>query len=321
MRTALAQVDSSPLRRLRGRIGERLGIASRERLARLEAELAAETEVRSGELGRAWELLDGHEVRVGRLERQVRIATVMAWIADATLTAEPLISIVLPTRDRAEVLGRAIDSVRDQSYSNWELLICEDGPSEPTADLLAGYEDPRIVHLPAPHAGASVARNRGLDAARGELVAYLDDDNRMHRGWLKSIAWAFEQRPEVEVLYGAIVIDDTSRHHHGDPGEMPSAWHERFDREALARTNLADTSAIAHRAGLPEARWRDSLKTLSDWELMRRLSEGREPLALPAIACYYHSDTDARLSTLAAQIERDRATVLGRRRAPEGRED
>jgi len=301
----LRTATTKGLRRARGLIG------LERRHAQLENAYGAD-------IKRVWELLDGHEDRIARIELQVRLATVMAWIDQATLAREPLVSVVIPTRDRAAILPRAIESVLAQSYSNWETLVCEDGDSEEVALVVDSFDDPRVRHLPAAPAGVGTARNRGIDAAAGELIAYLDDDNRMHRNWLKSIAWAFEQRPEAEVLYGAIVIDDTARHH-GEPGaEMPSAWLERYIPEAIVESNIADTSAIAHRAGLRDARWDESLRTTADWELFLRLTADREPLTLPAIACFYYSDAADRLTNLGEQNRRDHSRVAERARTARG---
>ena len=96
--------------------------------------------------------------------------------------------------------------IRPRTVSRW---VESDGHG--TAELLAGLDDPRIRTFTGPGRGVCSARNVALDAAAGDLVAYIDDDNRMHPEWLRSVVWAFEQHPETEVLYGAFVIDDLRR--------------------------------------------------------------------------------------------------------------
>ena len=242
----------------------------------------------------------------------------MAWIEHATLTREPLISVVMPTRDRAHVLARSIASVIAQRYAHWELIVCSDeSDASRTAEAIAAFDDARVLHLLGEGGSSGATRNRGLKRASGELVAYLDDDNAMHPNWLKSVAWAFEQRPETEVLYGAIVIDDTARHHAESGYEMPSAWLEPYDPDAARESNVADTSAIAHRAGRSQAHWDENLMTTEDWDFLLRTTADREPLTLPALACFYYSDTEGgRLSELREQNARDRAAI--RRRPPGG---
>jgi hypothetical protein len=303
-----SRLKSAARRRARGQLGL---TAIDRRLADFEAAL-------DRDLGHAWKLLDGHEDRLARIERLVRVATVMSWVQQATLRTEPLISVVMPTHNRAGLLPRAIDSILAQEYGNWELLVCDDGSVDGTAAVMEAVDDRRVRYLPAPAAGAGAARNRGLEAASGELIAYLDDDNRMHRLWLKCVAWAFEQRPDINVLYGGIVIDDTGRLHREPAHEMPSAWLESYDREAVVTHNVADASAIAHRAGLPEARYDEALTTTGDWDLLLRLTTHEDPLTLPAIACFYFTDAAERSSDQVEKNRSDRVAITERGRRMRG---
>jgi glycosyltransferase involved in cell wall biosynthesis len=238
---------------------------------------------------------EGNDQRVGRLESLAAIGAVMDWIEQATLATEPLVSVIMPTYNRATILPPAIATLLAQTYPNWELVVVDDGSEDDTAEVLEAVTDPRVRSLRVEHAGVGAARNAGLAAAEGSLVAYLDDDNAMHPGWLKSVVWAFEQRPEIEVIYGAIVIDDFNRGLDGEPA-LPIAALTPFDRERISEQNPADTSTIAHRAGLPEARFDEALVTMADWDLLGRLCAERDPLGLPAIACFYSTARADRLT-------------------------
>src|SRR5215472_5885931 len=88
----------------------------------------------------------------------------------------PLISIVMPTYNRADTIQRAIASIRAQSWSEWELIVVDDGSTDDTASRLAGV-DPRIRLLRQENQGVTAARNTGLVAVKGELVAFLDSDD------------------------------------------------------------------------------------------------------------------------------------------------
>lgn len=246
---------------------------------------------------------DGTRTRLGGLEaaldehgRQLQVRTVMDWIARATLQTSPLVSIVLPTRDRGDFLGRAIASVTAQTYPHWELLVVDDGSVDDTAARLAAFDHPRVRSFRAGGGGVCAARNVALGQVRGELVAYLDDDNLMHPDWLKAVVWGFEQRPDADVLYGAFVVDDSARILRMERGDLPRLYFHRYDHHAVAESNIADIGCIAHRAGLPEARFDESLREMGDWDLFLRLTRARPPLALPAIACFYTTDAPNRLS-------------------------
>jgi hypothetical protein len=263
--------------------------SAKQELERLRAELRL---LGTQAADRDLELVD----RLRRLELQAQIPVVMEWARRAPLAREPRVSVILPTRDRCDVLPRAIASVLGQSYSHWELVIVNDGSEDDTARVLEAIDDERIRVFEADGVGASAARNVGLAAARGELIAYLDDDNLMHEGWLRTIVWAFEQRPDADVAYGAFVLDDPDRIDGRGSGRLPELAFNPFDRNTLATTNPADISAVAHRAGLPGAHFDEGLEQYGDWELLARLAGGRDPFAIPAIACFYATDARDRLS-------------------------
>jgi len=236
------------------------------------------------------------EQRLADHERQLQVRTVMDWIEHATLRSGPLVSVILPTRDRCALLKRALASIDWQSYANWELLIVDDGSADETPAFLAGLSDPRIRRFRAEGVGVSAARNVALAEVRGELVAYLDDDNVMLPNWLKSVVWGFEQRPAATVLYGGIVVDDIARINRKGHGQLPRLFYWPYEHRAVAINNIADISSIAHRAGLPEAKFDPRLLEMGDWDLFLRLTRDAPPLSLPAVACMYTTDAPNRLS-------------------------
>jgi Glycosyl transferase family 2 len=233
------------------------------------------------------------------------------FIRHACLVSEPLVSVVLPTYERPDRLRRAVQSVIAQRYTRWELLVVDDGGEPDSRRVVEETEDPRVRWMRIEHGGVCAARNAALAEASGELIAYLDDDNVMDVDWLYSVVWGFEQRPEVNVLYGAIVIDDVLRIKGSASGDLPRIYLNPWDRAALRVGNLADIGAIAHRAGLSEAHFDETLQTMGDWDLLVSLTAHRDPLVLPAVACYYTTDTPVRLTGGPSQAE-DEAKVKAR---------
>jgi glycosyltransferase involved in cell wall biosynthesis len=193
------------------------------------------------------------------------------------------------------MLRTAIDSVLAQRYPNWELVVVDDG-SDAGKSVVADVDDDRITYLSIPHGGPCAARNAALDALRGEIVAYLDDDNVLDPGWLHAVVWGFGARPEHDVLYGARLNDDFDRVHGLPTGGLPWLQFERWDRERLERGNLADIGVIAHRAGIPGARFDEAFWECGDWDFFLSITEHHTPLELPAIAFSYRSDSTDRLT-------------------------
>ena len=88
----------------------------------------------------------------------------------------PLVSVVIPTFNRSALVVRAVQNVIDQTYANTEIIVVDDGSTDDTARRLEHYQD-RITVIRQKNAGPSAARNRGIEIARGEIVAFQDSDD------------------------------------------------------------------------------------------------------------------------------------------------
>lgn len=88
------------------------------------------------------------------------------------------VSVIIPTYQRAHDLVRAVRSALAQTCDLLEVLVCDDGSTDDSAERIRAIGDPRVVWLPGPHAGRpAIPRNRGMAAARGEWIAFLDSDD------------------------------------------------------------------------------------------------------------------------------------------------
>ncbi|RQG99360.1 glycosyltransferase family 2 protein [Natrarchaeobius oligotrophus] len=145
----------------------------------------------------------------------------------------PRVSVVIPTHDRAETLPRAIDSALEQTIDDLEVVVVDDGSTDDTPSVLSAYEDPRvrpIVH--ATNRGANVARNTGIDHARGEYVAFLDSDDEWLPEKLERQLEVLERRSDEWI--GAYC--DATLELSGPSGRLRSAV-----AAALARTDEEPT--------------------------------------------------------------------------------
>jgi glycosyltransferase involved in cell wall biosynthesis len=139
------------------------------------------------------------------------------------------VSVVVPFRNADSYLPEAIASVQTQTWTDWEMLLVDDGSTDRSADIVseAAAVDPRLRALRrAPDAGgnAAAARNLGIREARGDFVAFLDADDVFEPDALESRLHGFESHPEVMVVYGP------TRWWH--PGAEHRDWVEEVRREA-----------------------------------------------------------------------------------------
>lgn len=96
----------------------------------------------------------------------------------ASPSTSPLVSVVIPTYNRAHLLGRALQSVLLQTYLDYEIVVVDDGSTDHTLEVVKTFQDDRVRYLRFErHCGPSRARNVGIQAARGEWIAFLDSDD------------------------------------------------------------------------------------------------------------------------------------------------
>jgi predicted AlkP superfamily phosphohydrolase/phosphomutase len=247
------------------------------------------------------------EGRVAALERGAEVGAMSAWLRNADVPEDLLVSVVMATRDRCDLLAGAIASVKAQSYARWELLVVDDASTDRTAELLAREEDPRVRSIRATGDGECAARNLGLDAAHGDVIVYLDDDNRFDPDWLKAVALTFTTLPDTEVAYGARVCDDFGRVHDEPSNGRPWMQFAAWDPVALEDFNIADTNVLAHRPS--SERFDEELSFYGDWDLLLRLTRNRAkpPTEIPAIAAYYRTDVEGRMTATVPREEIERA--------------
>lgn len=114
-----------------------------------------------------------------------------------------LVSVVVPTYNRAYCVGRAIDSVRKQTHKNWELIVVDDGSTDDTAAFVSKQygSDPRIRYIHQTNAGVSAARNTGINAARGNFVAFLDSDDVWKPWKLELQLECFRAFPDIGMVW------------------------------------------------------------------------------------------------------------------------
>lgn len=204
------------------------------------------------------------------------VAADQAGVAGCVASQGPLVSIIMPTRDRLELLGRALDSVIAQRYRNWELLVINDG-GDSVRSLIKGRDaDDRIRFIELDRSrGQATARNLALRLARGEIICYLDDDDLYLADHLQTIVDELAAGERYFVYTDAVVVSETldgtqSR----ETGRSNPYAHTGYSRERLLIGNYIPINTWAHRRECLDAvsGFDETLNCYEDWEFLLRLS-------------------------------------------------
>lgn len=131
---------------------------------------------------------------------------------------ESVVSIIIPTYNRAKLVSRALDSVLDQSCPNWECWVIDDFSNDDTKTVVSVYcsKDHRIHYSLNQHAkGAQGARNSGIEKCAGDWVLLLDSDNTITPDYVKKVLAFVQDNPSVDVVVNFIRILDSDKHDKG----------------------------------------------------------------------------------------------------------
>jgi len=183
---------------------------------------------------------------------------------------KPFVSVIIPTYNRAWVLKEAIDSVLAQDFKDFELIVVDDGSTDSTPQILDAYHQDLMV-IRQPNLGVSAARNRGIAAAGGELIAFLDSDDLWLPRKLSSQVNFFNSNPEAVInqteeiwIRNGVRVNPKTRHH------KPSGM---IFEQSLALC-LVSPSAVMMKRSLLDAvgLFDEDLPACEDYDLWLRIS-------------------------------------------------
>jgi len=187
-----------------------------------------------------------------------------------------MISVIIPTFNRREMLKRAVDSVLEQTFEDWELIVVDDGSTDGSGEMLGQLPDGRIRCVRQPHQGVSAARNHGIRLARHPWICFLDSDDY----WLPS-----KLQRQMETLgehpsYRAVFTDEIwiRRGRRVNPRKTHRKYGGWIYRHCLPRCIISPSSILIHRDLIDrEAPFDEAFPACEDYDLWLRLT-ARHPV-------------------------------------------
>jgi glycosyltransferase involved in cell wall biosynthesis len=203
----------------------------------------------------------------------------------------PSVSIIIPTYNRADLLPRAIDSVLCQSYQDIEIIVVDDASSDSTCNVIQKYIDKKLIYIRrSVKGGGGVSRNTGIQRAKGNYIAFLDDDDEWMPDKLLEQIQHLKGNPRCGMVYtGYFIVDSRTS------SMAPNKKYEYVSYEALLKENcVGPTSTYLIRKSCFDnvGLFDESLPSCQDWDLLIRLAK-RYPISVidkPLVKYYTHND-------------------------------
>lgn len=197
-----------------------------------------------------------------------------------------LVSVIVPTYNRPELLARALESIAAQTYPNVEAVVVNDG-GENVRDIVAGFDFVRNRwHFV--NAGLPSARNTGLEEAQGDLIAYLDDDDWFYPQHVATLVQALSEGHRAAYTDADVV----------HPGAAPRLYMSNdYSRADLRRNNLFPVCCVMHERKLIDqvGGFDPALPSHEDWDLWIRMS---------AVTYFHH------VAEVTCAVDRTRETMM-----------
>jgi glycosyltransferase involved in cell wall biosynthesis len=211
------------------------------------------------------------------------------------------ISVIIPAYNCAKTIKQTIESVLIQNFTDFELIVINDGSTDSSLDIVSKIKDSRIKIFSYPNAGGNVSRNRGISHAVGEFISFLDADDIWIPDKLATQLQALEENPTTKVTYSwTDYIDENGKFvHSGTHISLNGNVYEQL----LVKNFLENGSnpLICKDALLAVGGFDESLLAGQDWDMWLRLAREFNFVAVPEVQILYRISANSLSSNLARQ--------------------
>lgn len=247
------------------------------------------------------------EPHIEKLPKSIRA------IAEASIVKNPLkISVIVPMWNRESSIQKAVLSALSQSYKPFEILIIDDGSTDQSCTIVKrefGNEiNSGLVKLiEISHEGVSAARNAGLKASSGDLIAYLDSDNIWRPDYLLVMCSVFAEIDEIFTAYSALQHNDLD-------SQKRKVIGETYDRHRLLHSNYIDLNVFMHRRIVytQAGGFDTNLRRLVDWDYILRCTEMYPPAYIQYVGVDYFLEKSLGNITRTVPLEENRNRIYSK---------
>lgn len=195
------------------------------------------------------------------------------------MSGNPLVSVIMTNYNKGDYVRSAIESILSQTFSDFELIIVDDGSSDKSTSIILQYQenDNRIIFIPRQHSGASSARNVGIESARGKLIAFMDSDDTCSQDKLMKQVKLFDSRDTFISYTNGWIIDQqgksTGAIFNRDLERIPEDGSDGYIFKRLLRRNyIIDSSVMMPKQILEVEKFDERLSIGYDTDLYVRLA-------------------------------------------------
>ncbi len=179
----------------------------------------------------------------------------------------PLISVIIPTYNRASLIKRSAESVLNQTYTNLELIIVDDGSTDNTKEVIDSINDERVIYVKQENKGCCAARNNGINLARGKYIAFQDSDDVWHTNKLEKQIKALAENNTDIVFCKCFTFGNLRKR------IAPKHFKEGFLAKNQTTMGISAQTLFGKRDVFFNNKFDSNLLGQEDFELMMRLLE------------------------------------------------
>lgn len=218
-------------------------------------------------------------------------------------------SVVIPAYNQSRWLGEAIASALAQDPPPMQVIVVDDGSTDDTDAVISPFRD-RIELIRQENQGVAVARNRGMERASGQWIAFLDGDDRWRSGHLETLARAALENPDAGLIFtGAVVIDREGRELKKKPGRLGS---DPFESLLLENTVTTSSAAVNRSCLESTGMFLPGLFGPEDWDLWLRIAHNHKVVHVAAITVDYRRHPQGAVGSLGLKFRDNTLLVMDR---------